>query len=138
MKNAEWMIKNGYKFSDIHYCFAISHNAVNFYLNGEIIGNALGTSYLAAFTEWLDQERNEPILTDEERTYLSYVIKPFRDRVKYIEKIYVDHLYDEPDYYICIKFNDGNDDMKFPSFDESHTYKCMEEDRAYTLDELGL
>ena len=21
MKNAEWLIKNGYKFSDVHYCF---------------------------------------------------------------------------------------------------------------------
>ena len=78
------------------------------------------------------------ILDDAEKRYLKGVIRPFRDRVKYIAKICVDHLYDEPDYHICIIFNDGNDAMNFPSFDASHMYKCMEEDRAYTLDELGL
>ena len=78
------------------------------------------------------------ILDDAEKRYLKGVIRPFRDRVKYIKKICVDHLYDEPDYQICIIFNDGNDAMNFPSFDASHMYKCMEEDRAYTLDELGL
>lgn len=77
------------------------------------------------------------ILDDAEKRYLKGVIRPFRDRVKYIAKICVDHLYDEPDYHICITFNDGNA-MIFPSFDASHMYKCMEEDRAYTLEELGL
>ena len=78
------------------------------------------------------------ILDDAEKRYLSAVIRPFRDRVKYIAKICVDHLYDEPDYHICIIFNDGNDAMNFPSFDGTYMYKCMEEDRAYTLEELGL
>ena len=36
MKNAEWLIKNGYKFSDVHYCFSISYNAVNFYRAAEL------------------------------------------------------------------------------------------------------
>ena len=35
------------------------------------------------------EEYKEPILTDKEKEYLSAVIKPFRDRVKYIYKINV-------------------------------------------------
>lgn len=76
------------------------------------------------------------ILDDVEKEYLSAVIKPFRNRVQYIEK--ADHLYCEPYYYICIRFNDGNYDMNFPFFDESHMYKCMEINRPYTLEELGI
>lgn len=81
---------------------------------------------------------NPQILDDAEKRYLSAVIRPFRNRVQYIEKVCADHLYSEPDYYISIRFNDGNYDMNFPYFDESHMYKCMEIDRAYTLEELGL
>lgn len=78
------------------------------------------------------------ILDDAEKRYLKGVIRPFRNRVQYIEKVCADHLYSEPDYYICIRFNDGNYDMNFPYFDESHMYKCMEINRPYTLEELGL
>ena len=79
------------------------------------------------------------ILDDSEKRYLSAVIRPFRDRVKYIaKKICVDHLYSDPDYHIYIKFNDGDDDMGFPSFDGRYMYKCMEINRSYTLEELGL
>lgn len=81
---------------------------------------------------------NKQILDDAERKYLSAVIKPFRDRVKYIAKICVDHSDSAPDYYIYIKFNDGNADMDFPSFDEKYMYKGLEINRTYTLEELGL
>lgn len=59
MKNAEWMIKNGYKFSDVRYCFTPDYNAVSFYLNEKIVGKAAGKSYLAAFAEWLDMEHED-------------------------------------------------------------------------------
>lgn len=35
---------------------------------------------------WLTQEYDESILDDAERKYLSAVIKPFRNRTKYIKK----------------------------------------------------
>lgn len=78
------------------------------------------------------------ILDDAEKRYLKAVIRPFRDRVKYIAKTCVEPPYSELAYYIYIRFNDGNGDMDFPAFDESHMYKCMEDERAYTLEELGL
>jgi len=138
MNNAEWMVQNGYKFSDIHVCYELD-KTVTFSLNGAIVGKAsYDNTCLATFKAWLDQEHKEPILNDSEKSYLSAVTKPFRDRVKHIEKVYADHLYSEPDYYISIRFNDGNHDMNFPYFDESHMYECMEINRPYTLEELGL
>lgn len=138
MTNAEWIIKQGYKFSDIHYCFSISHNAVNFYLNGEIIGNELGNSYLAAFTEWLDAERKEPILDDAEKRYLSAVIKPFRKRVEYISKEEdFDGPFDGPAEFIHIELSDG-DIVDFPDFKANTMYKDMKLGYEYSLEELGL
>ena len=138
MKNAEWMMKNGYKFSDVHYCFSISYNAVNFYLNGEIIGNASGKSYLEAFTKWLDTERKEPILDDAEKQYLSAVIRPFRDKVRSISKVVEDIAEDHTDCHLFIHFTDASNDMSFPSFREGEMYDGMERNKRYTLKELGL
>ena len=36
---------------------------------------------------WLEEEYVPDILTDKEKAYLSSVIKPFREKVKYIKKI---------------------------------------------------
>ena len=78
------------------------------------------------------------ILDDAERRYLSAVIRPFRDRVLFIEKMSEDHLCGDPDWFLFIRFNDGSDDMDFPVFHESKMYKGMKSDKAYTLEELGL
>ena len=78
------------------------------------------------------------ILDDAEKRYLSAVIKPFRNRVQYIEKMFEDHLLGDQDCYLFIRFNDGNYDMNFPVFRESIMYKGMERYKKYTLEELGL
>ena len=78
------------------------------------------------------------ILDDAERRYLSAVIRPFRNRVQYIEKMFEDHLLGDQDCYLFIRFNDGNYDMNFPVFRESIMYKGMERYKKYTLEELGL
>ena len=78
------------------------------------------------------------ILDDAERRYLSAVIRPFRDRVQYIEKMFEDHLLGDQNCYLFIRFNDGNYDMNFPVFRESIMYKGMERYKKYTLEELGL
>ena len=78
------------------------------------------------------------ILDDAEKQYLSAVIKPFRNRVQYIEKMFEDHLLGDQDCYLFIRFNDGNYDMNFPVFRESIMYKGMERYKKYTLEELGL
>lgn len=138
MKNYEWLVKNGYKFSEVNYCFSANRKAVDFYIDGELIGKAAGKSYLEAFTEWLDQE-HKPILDEVERKYLKAVIKPFRKRIKCIGKgLFADGLFDRR-YYLYICFNDGSEDMIFPFFLGRDMYTGMEvNDDGYSLDELGL
>ena len=71
------------------------------------------------------------ILDDAEKRYLSAVIRPFRDRVKYIKKI--DCACEE---YIHIQLN--RDWIILPHFRTGTMYKGMKPDHAYTLEELGL
>lgn len=71
------------------------------------------------------------ILDDAEKRYLSAVIRPFRGRVKYIEKI--DCACEE---YILIQLN--GDWTILPHFRTGTMYKGMKPDQGYTLEELGL
>lgn len=59
MKNAEWMAKNGYKFSDI-VCY--NHSCSNdyyFLLNGKHVGTVTDCSAFAALERWLDMEHDD-------------------------------------------------------------------------------
>ena len=86
------------------------------------------------FFKWLLEEYREPILDNEEKDYLSAVIKPFRSRVKYIAKII---SYDEFEQRIKIAFYNGYCTY-LPYFKANTMYKGMETDKNYTLKELGL
>ena len=88
------------------------------------------------------EEYKEDILDEEEKKYLSAVIKPFRDRVKYIYKtneindcsqiisIYMER-YDYEENLRC-------EYMDLPHFKKDTMYKNMEAGKKYTLEELGL
>ena len=78
-------------------------------------------------------KRKEPILDDKEKEYLSSVIKPFRDRVKYIAKWYYKMT---GGYYIVIRLE--NENIYLPMFKENTMYKNMKIHKEYTLEELGL
>lgn len=73
----------------------------------------------------------KPILDEVEKRYLSNVIKPFRNRVKYIAK-----------YEDCgkelIYINLEYEEISLPYFEPNTMYKGMELDKGYTLEELGL
>lgn len=77
------------------------------------------------------------ILTDSEKRYLSNVIEPFRDRVKYITR--TENSLGE---YIAIhsRLYTGwrSDVTLLPEFERGTMYKGMEINKRYTLDELGL
>jgi len=80
-------------------------------------------------------ERKEDILDAKEKEYLSNVIRPFRNRVKYIKKC---NLTSE---YISIWYEDiinGSDNFSLPYFKKGTMYKNMELNEAYSLEELGL
>lgn len=83
---------------------------------------------------WLNSEYQEYILTEEEKTYLSAVIKPFRGRVKSIVKLTGDY---SPKQYIRI-FVEGSADAILPTFNKDTMYKGMQIEREYALEELGL
>ena len=86
--------------------------------------------------EWLNQDYKEKILDDVEREYLSAVIKPFRNKVKYIVKI--SRIINPIEQYIEIVLFDSSV-MKFPYFNtNTGMYKGMEADRLYSLEELGI
>ena len=60
MTNAEWMIKNGYKFSDL-CCFVTSCNGDYILrLNGKYVGSVTSFCCPMAIEEWLDAEHKEP------------------------------------------------------------------------------
>ena len=147
MTNAEWCIKQGYKFSDINVLYTKDNSvyAISIKKNGAYtcLGTIKKTCAIYAFMEWLDQEHIEPILDDAEKKYLSAVIRPFRDRVKFLKK-YKGDLHFGPKYE-CIYGqvrSEFNKDLIFsfdlPAFKEGTMYKGMKPDHEYTLDELGL
>ena len=81
----------------------------------------------------LTLEVEEPILDEKERKYLSGVIRPFRDRIKFIKKLNEHYIGDE---YILIKTDSNSTPL--PYFKKDTTYKGMELNKEYTLEELGL
>lgn len=88
------------------------------------------------FTGTLEVENGyiveKEILDDVEKEYLSAVIKPFKDKVKYIRK------YDCP-IGEFIEIGISNDAaITFPNFKKGTMYKGMELNREYSLEELGL
>lgn len=76
------------------------------------------------------------ILDDTEKRYLSNVIRPFRNNVKYITKS-CNYYRDAEFIFIILK--DSNDmNISFPYFKKGTMYKGMEIGEWYTLKELGL
>lgn len=88
---------------------------------------------LIDFANWLEQEYVPKILDEKEKAYLSAVIKPFRKKVKYIEKrFWTPNL-----EYLSIRLK-NNEFFAFPNFKKGKMYKGMEHDKYYTLEDLGL
>ena len=82
----------------------------------------------------LTLETYEPILDEAERKYLSGVIRPFRDDVKYIKKI----EYTESEYIQIVLKSFDSCCINLPFFKKSTMYKNMKSYKEYTLRKLGL
>lgn len=79
----------------------------------------------------------EDILDYTEKRYLSKIIKPFKDKVRYIRKLQFDGV----GYYIQIMFIEIDKSPNFidlPAFKGNTMYKNMKIREEYTLEELGL
>ena len=79
----------------------------------------------------------EPILNEEEKEYLSNVIKPFKNRVCYIIKGDV-LLLSYKEEYIQICVNSHNHYINLPTFVKGSMYKNMKSWYKYTVEELDL
>lgn len=79
-------------------------------------------------------EREVEILDEAEKEYLKAVIKPFRNKIKYIQKA---KIFMDNEAYIEIATKD-DDTACLPSFDQDKMYRGMEVDKKYSLEELGL
>lgn len=91
---------------------------------------------------FLDQEieiEAKDVLDEIEKKYLKSIIRPFKDRVEYIEKKSIVTL-----YFIAIAIKSiapdcSSETIYFPYFKpESKMYEGMEFNKEYTLKELGL
>lgn len=86
--------------------------------------------------DWLEIEYQElPILDDKEREYLSYIIRPWRDRVNSIVK---SARLDDYENIQIIHYDHMHLAITLPKFRAGTMYKGMELDREYTLEELGI
>lgn len=86
-------------------------------------------------------EKEAEILDEVEKEYLSAVIKPFKDKVKFIEKgKYASLLNSSENQYefIFIRMKGNDEDIDFPKFKKDTMYKGMKLFKKYTLKELGL
>lgn len=80
-------------------------------------------------------ERKEETLDETEKRYLTSVIKPFRHKIKSIEK--TNKIGNSSLCYLEILLKD-NDNANLPDFKIDSMYKGMESNKKYSLKELGL
>lgn len=98
-----------------------------------------GETCLDAWRLWLEQEHVEPLLTSKEKRYLENVVRPFKDRVKYIYKKDVTERYTS--IYIDVRLYDDlayTESFSLPYFDGTEMYTGIRKNKYYTLEELGL
>lgn len=82
------------------------------------------------------------IISDEEREYLKFILKPFRNEIGYIEKS-IDYIEDYSisggcctKEYLFIRLRGGS--FIFPSFNPGEMYSGMEPNKRYSTEELGI
>ena len=95
--------------------------------------------YAKSFKDYgikVEVKKKELILNEKEKEYLSAVIRPFRDRVRYIEKR------SEGDQYILISLRIDEkpycENFLLPFFKADTMYKGMIPHKEYSLEELGI
>lgn len=105
------------------------------------IGDEPSGLYIEDFSADCWEEYKEDILDEEEKKYLSAVIKPFRDRVIYIKKIEAYNVGYGCGEKISIELCDKDgikDYLSLPWFAKDTMYKGMGLGKRYVLKELGL
>lgn len=140
-------MKNKEKYDIRHLTFHVSRykngivKAIDIYHDAKriekikILGGACITQSINAIGNWLEEEYKPNILDEKEKDYLSAVIKPFRDDIKYIVKF---KRYSDEKEYIYMTMKKDDDYCELPIFEKGTMYRGMELNKHYTLEELGL
>ena len=128
--------KEKYDLRDISYDLEVDRGGYDFviyYTSMEIYREFFSgsVSTCSTFTKWLEEEYKPNILDDVEKAYLSALIKPFRNNVKFIRK-----MRSIAKEFILIELKCNV--FSLPFFEAETMYKGMEVNKKYTLEELGL
>ena len=86
--------------------------------------------------DWWEEYIESP-LDDKEKEYLGNVLIPFRDIVKYVDKLET-YWVDNGEFIFISLGDDINEHISLPWFPKGSMYKGMETGKKYTLKELGL
>lgn len=125
--NEEFGLKN----SDFRYKFTIKGLRKRYHTEDEWGCSTMLDNLLLGKVEIVKVAK--PILDNIEKNYLSNIIKPFRDRIDYIAKVNLANRRE----YILIKMK-NYEMIILPFFTAGTMYKGMENDKDYTLKDLGL
>lgn len=98
-----------------------------------ILNYSIDKNYMVPIAISFDCHDN--ILDDKEKEYLKAVIKPFRNRIKYIN---LEKLCNKDDIVYIVFHLKSSDSMILPTFKKGTMYKNMKVNEKYTLKELGL
>ena len=96
--------------------------------------------YVVFNPTFLDDDWEEYIespLDDKEKEYLGNILRPFRDIVKYVDKLET-YWVDNGEFIFISLGDDINEHISLPWFPKGSMYKGMETGKKYTLEELGL
>ena len=73
------------------------------------------------------------LLTDKEKKYLREIIKPFKDNVECVQKEYLDEH-----FRLIVIYLKDDKEFDLQPFNVYDMYCEMEDEKPYTLEELGL
>ena len=127
-------------FGEGHYITTNKDGYIIYENDNYITASTLSLRSFVLADDW--EEYKEPILDKEEKEYLSFIIKPFRNRIMDVYKTMYE--YEREDYYairIRLKpeFSGSTYDyLSLPYFRGNTMYKGMQADKNYTLEDLGL
>jgi hypothetical protein len=129
-KKGKW---NGEEFQVRNFCWLKEYNIENDLTNNGNCGSELDIVKVERKTKTeVVYKRKKEILDEAEKRYLREVIRPFRNRVKYIRKTF---HYNNIEF-ITIVLDDEHFPM--PNFKKDTMYKGMKLGKEYSLKELGL
>lgn len=118
----QWTKDDEIKYKD--FVFDLGFTAIDYGCKGKFTDES---NDFVALIEWLCEEYQEPILDEEEREYLSAFVKPFRNVIGCVNK-------QKDGVHFCTI----EGDFIFPYFLNGMMFKDMEENKDYSLEELGL